>query len=924
MKERGLPRTLVQDMTQDSNGCLWLASWSGLYRFDGIGFTGFRLDVAGMEPKKANNRFDRIERDSFGQLWILSYDGKLYRFDTRAETFSPTHTDQDINQIYKLSSDDFCFVTSDNTVLRTKYSDAGRNCTLYEYCAVSSSDKINGIYKDAEDNVWTATDKVIMRNRMTVSENPGYCIEESSGALRFGSRDGLIIESIDGRIFEVETGTGYDISLIANIPGTINLLLGSSGGRLSHLDIDKWKLRPVSVPKTCHLHSRIWTFSAGDGTVWLWSPLGGIGFFDPETLSLVPLHYDPRAPQGWNEENNIIHAFIDSQDNVWFSGSWGGVGRASRKDSNFQLSGFERGNSSPTPSNSVRAIFQSHDGMIHAGTKDGKIHLLGEDLHPVASWQLPYPAYSITEDHRGHIWIGTKGGGIIENTISEMSSRPSFSPRTYKKTGDPYGSNGDLVYCLLPDSGTRLWTGSFDGGVSYIETSGGERLFISTINKIPAQKFQMDKIRFLKFSPDGKLYASGRKGVFVCTSPHAEPEQLRFEKLPDTREYDIQHLLFTRDGDMYASSFGNGFLHCSSDGSLKSPAITTEDGLMSNFVFSSIEDRNGNIWISTYRGLNKYNPATGEMTGWSYDRIGKDMLFNEGEPLMSKGGELMFNTTAGILHFNPDNVSNSNFIPKVFLIHCQYAGKRIFPDKGGTIEVRGDGRLRIKFGAVDMKGPERVMYSWKMSEDNAWIQLGSNPELEIDGLGPGRHELLLRSTNSDGAQPDNSLKITVIVKPGTQKYLQFAILVAILGLVSAFILTKRRNGHRTAEAVTASATAPERMIPLSGEDLKFKRAFVSMLEENLDNGDLTAEDMAAAMNVSRSALFEKCRALLGKAPTEYLRDLRFSRAAEMISHGGYSISQIAYKTGFNDSHYFSKAFKKRFGMSPSEYRKKLS
>ena len=43
IKERGLPRTLVQDMIQDSNGCLWLASWSGLYRFDGISFSGFRV-----------------------------------------------------------------------------------------------------------------------------------------------------------------------------------------------------------------------------------------------------------------------------------------------------------------------------------------------------------------------------------------------------------------------------------------------------------------------------------------------------------------------------------------------------------------------------------------------------------------------------------------------------------------------------------------------------------------------------------------------------------------------------------------------------------------------------------------------------------------------------------------------------------------
>ena len=914
-------------MIQDSNGCLWLASWSGLYRFDGISFSGFRVKTPNGE--RANNRFDRIERDSFGQFWVLSYDGRLYRFNPQDETFSQLHTDQDISQIHRLSSDDFCFVTSDNTVLRTRYSDAGRDCTLYEYCAIPASDNINGMYKDAEDNVWTATDKMIMRNRKTVSEKPGYCIEESAGALRFGSRDGMIIESIDGRLFEVDTHAGYNIRLITNIPGTIEFLLGSDDGRFSHLDMDKWRLKPVTVPTECHIGSGPQTLTGKDDTVWIWSAQGGIGFFNPETFRLEPLSYDLRAPGGWNAENNILKAFLDSQDNLWFAGSWGGVGRASRKDSNFHLLSFEKDNSTPTPSNSVRAIFQGHDGIIYAGTKDGKIHLLADDLSPLNSWQLPYPAYSITEDHRGHIWIGTKGGGIIENTASGISSRPAFSPITYRKTNEPYGSNGDLVYCLRQDSGSRLWTGSFDGGVSYAETSGNGRHFISTRNKIPAQKIQLDKIRFLTFSPDGKLYAAGRKGVFLCQDPYSRPEQIRFSRFPDTREYDTQHILFTKDGKMYASTFGNGFLHCSTDGSLKAETITAEDGLMSNFVFSSIEDRNGNIWISTYRGLNKYTPATGEITGWSYDRIGKDLLFNEGEPLISKDGELMFNTTAGILHFNPDNVSNSNFIPKVFLISCQYAGERVFPDKDKTIKVRGDGRLRIRYGAVDMNGPERVMYSWKMNTDEDWTQLGNTPVVEIDGLGPGRHKLLLRSTNSDGTQPDNSLEITVTVRPEISRYFQLAAAAMILCLVSAFLLIRKGRSRKAMKAGDDAAVAvnstlgTETVTPLDSEDIKFRRAFISMLEENLDNGDFSAEDMAATLNVSRSALFDKCKVLLGKAPTEYLRDLRFSRAAEMMAQGGYSISQIAYKTGFNDPHYFSKAFRKHFGMSPSEYRKKL-
>lgn len=905
LKERGLPRTLVQDMIQDSNGCLWLASWSGLYRFDGISFTGFRADISGTHGEKANNRFDRIERDSFGYIWALSYDGSLYRFDPQKGNFNPMASGQGISQIHKLSSDDFCFVTMENTILRTKYSNHGRTCTLSEYYAISSSDNINCIYKDSEDNVWTATDSVILRNKEVASNNPGYCVEYSSGALRFGSKGGKIIECIDGRIFDIGTDARYDIRLIANIPGSIDLVLGSDDGQLSLLKMDKWQLKNIDVPSECCLSSSPKSFTDGKGTVWIWSPFGGISSLAPDRLKLEPMRYETVDADGWNAENNIYSAFIDNQGNIWFAGSWGGIGRGTRKDSNFNLLSFTPDSDSPSPANSVRAIAQSNEGIIYAGTKDGNIHILSENLSPITVWRLPFPAYSITEDREGHIWIGTKGGGVIENTAPAFGYRPVFRPKTYRGPNQ----NGDLVYCVYQDS-TRMWTGSFDNGTQ----------FIGSKDNLRSSASQIDKIRFITSGPDGKLYACGRKGIFVCENPNAPEESLDFKRLPGTKEQDIQHLLFTGDGQMYASSFGSGFIHCPLDGSGTLSAISTDDGLMSNFVFSAIEDKDGNIWIATYRGLNKLNPGTGEVIGWSYDRIGKDLLFNEGAPLISKDGDLIFNTTAGILYFNPEDISNSTFTPKVFITNCQFAGERIYPEGGRQVEIRGSGRLDIRFAAVDMHGPERVMYSWKKDGDKDWTQLGSTQTLSLDNLGVGRHGLQIRSTNADGVQRDNALNVIVTVRPAISNYIQMGIITAIIAImISAYIIARKRKTEKTAIPAMAAVA----VTPSGAEDQKFTRAFKIFLEENLDNGDLSAEDMAAALNVSRSALFEKCKAMLGKAPTEYLRDLRFSKAAEMMAKGGYSISQIAYKTGFNDPHYFSKAFKKRFGVSPSEYRRGL-
>lgn len=930
LKERGLPRTVVQDITQDSNGCMWLATWSGLYRFNGTSFTGFKAGMSGGHEERANNRFDRIEKDGFGQLWVLSYDGTLYRFDPHREKFSDVANGRNITEIHKLSSYDFCFVTSDNTVLRTRYSDAGHNCILYN-SAIAAPGKITDIYKDDEDNIWTATDTAILRNNEIAIEQPGYCISDSNGGIRFGSEHGKIVEVIDGQILEIETGAPYDIRLITGIPGTRDLILGSEDGRLAMLATDEMELRTIAVPESCNIGRGVKSFSDRRGTVWIWSPLGGIGYLDKETFKLEPLIYEAREPGGWNAENNIQAAFLDKQDNIWFSGSWGGIGRASIKDNGFKLLSFDKTNSAPSPANSVRALAQARDGVIYAATKDGKIHLLSDDLIPLGDWTLPYPAYSITENAQGHIWIGTKGGGVFENTAPGIARRTAFHPRTYRKSDSHFGMNSDLIYCLTPGKGGRIWIGSFDGSIMYADMADAERRFISSKNRIPFPTSQMDNIRFITFSPDGRLFACGQKGTFVCETPDAAPELMRFERFTSTREYDIQHILFSKDGKMYASSFGNGLMLCSPNDAFKPEIINTDNGLMSNFVFSSTEDKRGNIWISTYHGLNKYNPKTGEIIGWSYDRIGKDLLFAEGAPIIAKDGNIMFNTTAGILYFNPEEISKSTFIPKVFLTYCQFAGDRIYPENDNTIEIRGDGRLSIRFAAVDMNGPERVMYSWRTGREGEWMQLGNTPVLNLDGLDTGRHELQLRATNADGVQMDNTLDLTVIVRPDISGHLKMAALAAIIALSAgaAYLLIRKKKAVKARPQSEEKPGESPRFTDfgvdntLSEGDSRFKRRFQDFLEENLDNGDLGAEDMAEALGVSRSVLFEKCRALLGKAPTEYLRDLRFSKAAEMMAKSGYSISQIAYKTGFNDSHYFSKAFKKRFGVSPTEYRRNI-
>ena len=84
---------------------------------------------------------------------------------------------------------------------------------------------------------------------------------------------------------------------------------------------------------------------------------------------------------------------------------------------------------------------------------------------------------------------------------------------------------------------------------------------------------------------------------------------------------------------------------------------------------------------------------------------------------------------------------------------------------------------------------------------------------------------------------------------------------------------------------------------------------------------ITVEDVADYTGISRSYLFRAFQAYQKQSPKEYLTEYRIRQACHLLRETGLSVASIAYSVGFEDNLYFSKAFKKKMQMSPSQYRK---
>lgn len=103
-------------------------------------------------------------------------------------------------------------------------------------------------------------------------------------------------------------------------------------------------------------------------------------------------------------------------------------------------------------------------------------------------------------------------------------------------------------------------------------------------------------------------------------------------------------------------------------------------------------------------------------------------------------------------------------------------------------------------------------------------------------------------------------------------------------------------------------------------DRKFMDKLMELMEKNMDNGGLVVDDFVAELAVSRSVFFKKLKSLTGLAPIEFIKEMRIKRAAELIDTGEFNMTQIAYMVGINDPRYFSKCFKQKYNMTPTEYR----
>ena len=202
------------------------------------------------------------------------------------------------------------------------------------------------------------------------------------------------------------------------------------------------------------------------------------------------------------------------------------------------------------------------------------------------------------------------------------------------------------------------------------------------------------------------------------------------------------------------------------------------DGLPSNIVYGILEDRRGNLWLSTTNGLSRFNPESEEFTNYGAGDGLKIKEFNFGAAAETAKGELIFGGINGFVIFKPEDIDHVNV-----KTHLMFTDFKIFNvsskpgednsplmrviDRTDTISLTHDqNSLTFDFTSVNYTNLSKTLYTWKLEGlDKSWSPPGQGHTAVYTNLKPGAYTFRIKSVNPSSALSDQGRTIFIQISP---------------------------------------------------------------------------------------------------------------------------------------------------------------
>ena len=226
--------------------------------------------------------------------------------------------------------------------------------------------------------------------------------------------------------------------------------------------------------------------------------------------------------------------------------------------------------------------------------------------------------------------------------------------------------------------------------------------------------------------------------------------------------------------------------------------------------------------------------------------------------------------------------------------------------------------VEIYLSTLDYEHSSQVQFAYRMNNQE-WIVLPVGEHIaKFANLAGGVHQLEVRATDVYGrwSHPITVLTIDYPTAWYHHWWLWIVVLV-VIGVAGLLFYRKNRNKQVTTDVQEENDS--EETSVVSAADQEFIDKAKAAVAANMTNSDYSVDALASDLCMSRSSLHRKMRSITGLTPTDFIRNQRLERAAELLRTTSHSVNEIVDLVGFSYASYFTKCFKEKYGVLPKDY-----
>ncbi|MEQ8704802.1 MAG: ATP-binding protein [Phaeodactylibacter sp.] len=755
----GLSQGMINDILKDSDGFMWFATNNGLNRYDGHTFKVF-----------AHNPFDALSisgdeiacllEESEDYMWVGTISHGLNLFDRKREVFypitvkdtlSPDLPAYQVSSIAKDAEGGLCIGTDDG-VYKLK---------LTQQLAPGKPPQFETVFLPLPDGV-----------KNTVSSI--FCTSTGKILIRVIAY-GIFSWNADDERFEpvvLNNGTGELWSReMAEYP-TGTVWASSNLGLMQYRD----KKAPLLIKNAEKpFLSSVYDLAILEDREEIWFSTGfdsRLYSFDP-TLSADQLQFDTVLDVGGT--TRLVSMYFDDHHTLWIGTNGYGIYKYQTQPAAFEH--LDEGNSVTFITEIEGHLFTASRLSASAYSTQNKRFLPLSDEYP-----LPDETRGLYQAKNGMIWA-----------VSDGTTAQLYQLDTAFEIQQTYLPNNinPLFGQMIEDAQGKLWFPGNTKEFLRFDPLTGKSQEISCDESEELPLTGTSSFCFYK-DHQGDLWKGGPRGlVHLKLDQNSQPSGCRFFNNDPNDAQSLSHNSVASclddpaepDTYLWVGTKGGG-LNKLNKQTGQCEHFTTVQGLPDNVVYGVLADEEGYLWLSTNRGLSRFDPRQEVFRNYKAEDGLQATEFNTGAFFKNETtGQLFFGGVNGITAFFPDQIKPDPYIPPVHItglkIHSEEVaiGQPLEDGQKAILKasIASTGRIdldwhqnhvTLDFTALDYTISEKNQYQYRMSAvDREWVRAGADRSVTYANLVPGEYLFEVKGSNSSGVWNEKPAQLRIVIHP---------------------------------------------------------------------------------------------------------------------------------------------------------------